>query len=277
MRQHSSERSTCMVSFNRYFLAQKGMDHIMSTKLISIPQSIHSSRLQIDHTVPPRSDPAASASRGGSRSASQPNRTPSGMSSAGVPFLEAGRNGGRISAPTASISGQAGHNSSAPAALAAPAAHILPQARMDRPSCSSPRSGNVVPFVLRPRISRNFDHFPASDRSDSAYSEWFVKHSFPHYLSQLCSATFTISDCDFLFKGNFVNPATSSDWAEVGKAHSKLCIQIKIRTRELKLEKHRLLRELMRLSRFTWMRTIQQLRTQGLLISDCRQQRRHLL
>jgi len=35
------------------FLAQKGMEHIMSTELLSTPQSIHDSRPQIHPTVGP--------------------------------------------------------------------------------------------------------------------------------------------------------------------------------------------------------------------------------
>jgi len=60
--------------------------------------------------------------------------------------------------------------------------------------------------------------FPASDPSDSACSQWLVKHALPLYPGQRCAAAFTIDNRDFLFMGNFVNPTTSCDLAEAGKA-----------------------------------------------------------
>jgi len=87
------------------------------------------------------------------------------------------------------------------------------------PRRATSRSGNVAPSVPQPRTSRTFHHFPASDPSDSAYSEWFVKRALPPYLGRCCAATSTIDNPDFLFTHNFVNPATSSDWAEAEKSY----------------------------------------------------------
>jgi len=78
----------------------------------------------------------------------------------------------------------------------------------NQPSRSSSRSGNVVLSALLPRNPHTLNHFPLSDTSGSAYSEWLVKHSLPPFLGQPCSAVFTVGNGDVIFKGNFVNPAT---------------------------------------------------------------------
>jgi len=87
-----------------------------------------------------------------------------------------------------------------------------------RPSRSSSRSGNVVPSTLLPKNSRNLNLFPISDTSDSAYSEWLVKHSLPPYLGQPCSFAFTVDNDEVTFKGKFANPTTHSDLLVAGKA-----------------------------------------------------------
>jgi len=76
----------------------------------------------------------------------------------------------------------------------------------------------VVLSTLLPRNSRNMNHFPISDTSDSAYSEWLVKHFLPPYLGQPCSFAFTVDNDEVIFKGKFVNPATHSDFLVAGKA-----------------------------------------------------------
>jgi len=91
------------------------------------------------------------------------------------------------------------------------------QGQTNRPRRATSRSGNVAPSVPQPRTSRTVHHFPAFDPSDSVYSERLVKHALPPYLGRRCAATSTISNRDFLFTGNFVSPAISSDWAEAGK------------------------------------------------------------
>jgi len=95
---------------------------------------------------------------------------------------------------------------------------LLPTMGPNRPSRSSSCSGNVVPSALLPRNPRTLNHFPLSDTSDSAYSEWLVKHSLSPFLGQPCSAVFTVGNGDIIFKGNFVNPATHSDSLVAGKA-----------------------------------------------------------
>ena len=95
---------------------------------------------------------------------------------------------------------------------------LLATMGQNRPSRSSSRSGNVVPSALLPRNPRTLNHFPLSDTSDSAYSEWLVKHSLSPFLGQPCSAVFTVGNGDIIFKGNFVNPATHSDSLVAGKA-----------------------------------------------------------
>jgi len=63
----------------------------------------------------------------------------------------------------------------------------------------SSRSGNVVLPAMLPRNPRTLNHFPISDTSDSAYSEWLVKHSLPPYLGQPCSAVFTFGNGYVIF------------------------------------------------------------------------------
>jgi len=96
---------------------------------------------------------------------------------------------------------------------------LLPPVRPTRPSRSSSRSGNVVPSNLLPTSgnSRNMNHFPISDTSDSAYSEWLVKYSLPPYPGQTCSVAFTVDTDEVNFRGKFVNPATHSDLLVPGK------------------------------------------------------------
>jgi len=99
----------------------------------------------------------------------------------------------------------------------APVTPLLSPVRPARPSRSSSRSGNVVLSTFLPKISRNMNHFPISDTSDSTYSEWLVKHSLPPYLGQPCSFAFTVDNDEVIFKGKFVNPATHSDLLVAGK------------------------------------------------------------
>ena len=68
------------------FLAQKGLEHFMSTELLSTPQSI----------LPPRSVAGAGAGQGGARVAGLSGRAPSGMPSAVDSSIETGRIGGGI-------------------------------------------------------------------------------------------------------------------------------------------------------------------------------------
>jgi len=183
------------------FLAQKGMEHIMSTELLSTPQSSHDSRPQIHSTVGPSHGAA-----------------PSPLCCAPAD----GSIGSRFAATAASILGQACHNSVSPVTPVANVAPMSTPARgqTNRPRRATSRSGNVAPSVPQPRNSSTFHHFPASDPSDSAYSEWLVKHALhsSSYLDRRCAATFTIDNRDIIFTGNFVNPATSSAWAEARKA-----------------------------------------------------------
>ena len=80
--------------------------------------------------------------------------------------IETGRIGGGVAATEALTLGKEGVKE-------APVTPVRPA----RPSRSSSRSGNVIPSTLLPRNSHNMNHFPISDTSDSAYSEWLVKHS----------------------------------------------------------------------------------------------------
>ena len=118
---------------------------------------------------------------------------------------------GRIGATEALTLGKEGLNET-------PVTPLLPPVRPTRPIRSSSRSGKVVPSTLFPRNSRNMNHFPMSDTSDSAYSESLVKHSLPPYLGQPCSFVFTVDNDEVIFKGKFVNPATHSDLLVAGKA-----------------------------------------------------------
>jgi len=161
----------------------------MSIELLSTPQSIHDSRPQIHPTVGP--------SHGAT--SSPPCRAPAD-----------GSNGCRFAATAASILGQAGHNSVLPVAPVATVAPMSTRGQTNCPRRATSRSGNVAPSVPQPRTSRTFYHFPASDPSDSAYSEWLVKHALPPYLGRRCAATFTIDNRDFLFTGNLVNPPPGS-------------------------------------------------------------------
>jgi len=70
------------------------------------------------------------------------------------------------------------------------------------------------------------NHFPISDTSDSAYSEWLVKHFLPSYLDKPCSFAFTVDNDEVIFKCKFVNPATHSDLLVAGKAslRSPFCV-----------------------------------------------------
>ena len=70
MRQHNGDITTRQVTL--LFLAQKGLEHFMSTELLSTPQSI----------LPPRSAAGAGAGQGGARVAGLSGRAPSGMPSA---------------------------------------------------------------------------------------------------------------------------------------------------------------------------------------------------
>jgi len=149
------------------FLAQKGLEHFMSTELLSTPQSI----------LPPRSAAGAGAGQDGARVAGLSDQAPSGMPSAVDSSIETGRIGGGIAATEALTLGKEGLKE-------APVIPLLPPVRPTRPRRSSSRSGNVVPPTLLPRNCRNMNHFPISDTSDSAYSEWLVKHSLPPYLGQ---------------------------------------------------------------------------------------------
>ena len=94
------------------------------------------------------------------------------MPSAVDSSIETGRIGGGIAPTEALTLGKEGLKE-------APVTPLLPPVRPARPSRSSSRSGNVVPSTLLPRNSRNMNHFPISDTSDSAYSEWLVQHSLP--------------------------------------------------------------------------------------------------
>jgi len=149
----------------------------MSTELLSTPQSI----------LPPRSAAGADAGQGSARVAGLSGRAPSGMPSAVDSSIETGRIGGGIARTEALTLGKEGSKE-------APAPPLLPPVRPTPPSCSSSRSGNVVPSTLLPRNPRNMIHFPISDTSDSAYSEWLVKHSVPPYLGQHCSFAFTVDN-----------------------------------------------------------------------------------
>ena len=126
--------------------------------------------------------------------------------------IETGKIGGGIAATEALTLGKEGLKE-------APVTPLLHPVRPTRPSCSSSRSGNVVPSTLLPRNSRNTNHFPISDTSDSAYSVWLVKHSLPPYLGQPCSFAFTVDNDEVVFKGKFVNPATHSDLLVAGKSY----------------------------------------------------------
>ena len=154
----------------------------MSTELLSTPQSI----------LPPRSATTAGAGQGGALVAGLSGRAPSGMPSAMDASIETGRIGGGIAATKALTLGREDLKE-------APATPLLPPVRPTRPSRSSSRSGNVVPFILLPRNPRNMNHFPISDTSDSAYSEWLVKHSLPPYLGQPCSFAFTVDNDEVIF------------------------------------------------------------------------------
>ena len=126
----------------------------MSTELLSTPQSI----------LPPRSAAGAGAGQGGARVAGLSGRAPSGMPSAVDSSIETGRIGGGIAGTEDLTLGKEGSKET-------PVTPLLPPVRPAGPSCSSSRSGNVVPSTLLPRNSRNMNHFPISDTSDSAYSE----------------------------------------------------------------------------------------------------------
>jgi len=78
------------------------------------------------------------------------------MSSAVDSSIETGRIGGGIAATNALTLDKEGLKE-------APVTPLLPPVRPPRPSCSSSRSGNVVPSTLLPRNSRNMNHFPISD------------------------------------------------------------------------------------------------------------------
>jgi len=149
----------------------------MSTELLSTPQSI----------LPPRSAASAGAGQGGARVAA-------GHPQVCLPlWIHLLRLGGGIAATKALTLGKEGLKE-------APVTPLLPPVRPTRPSRSSSRSGNVVPSTLLPRNSRNMNHFPISDTSDSVYSEWLVKHSLPPYLGQPCSFAFTVDNDEVIFK-----------------------------------------------------------------------------
>ena len=130
-------------SFAPLFLAQKGLQHFMSTELLSTPQSI----------LPPRSATTAGAGQGGALVAGLSGRAPSGMPSAMDASIETGRIGGGIAATKALTLGREDLKE-------APATPLLPPVRPTRPSRSFSRSGNVVPSTLLPRNPRNMNHFP---------------------------------------------------------------------------------------------------------------------
>jgi len=165
------------------FLAQKGLEHFMSTELLSTPQSI----------LPPRSVASAGAGQGGARVAGLSGRAPSGMPSAVDSCIETGKIGGGIAATEALTLGKEGLKE-------VPVTPLLPPVRPTRPSRSSSRSGNVVTSTLLPRNSRNMNHFPISDTSDSAYTEWLVKNFLPPYLGQPCSFAFTVDNDEVIFQ-----------------------------------------------------------------------------
>jgi len=126
----------------------------MSIELLSTPQSI----------LPPRSAASAGAGQGGARVADLSGRAPSGMPSAVDSSIETGKIGGGIASTEGLTLGKEGLKE-------AHVTPLLPPVRPTRPSCSSSRSGNVVPSTLLPRNSRNMNHFPISDTSDRVYSE----------------------------------------------------------------------------------------------------------
>ena len=105
------------------FLAQKGLEHFMSTKLLSTPQSI----------LPPRSAAGADAGQGGARVAGLSGRGPSGMPSVVDSSIETGRFGGGIAATEALTLGKEGLKE-------APVTPLQPQVRPARPSRSFSRS-----------------------------------------------------------------------------------------------------------------------------------------
>jgi len=106
------------------------------------------------------------------------SRAPSGIPSTVDSSIETGRIGGGIAATEALTLGKEGIRE-------APMTPSLPPVRPTRPGRSSSRSGNVVPSTLLSRNSRYMKHFPILDTSDSAYSEWLVKHSLPPILASL--------------------------------------------------------------------------------------------
>ena len=115
--------------------------------------------------IPPLTAAGAGAGQGGARVAGLSGRAPSGKPSAVDSSIVTGRIGGGIAATEALTLGKEGLKET-------PVTPLLPPVRPTRPSHSSSRSGNVVPSTLLPKNSRNMNHFPISDTSDSAYSEW---------------------------------------------------------------------------------------------------------
>jgi len=156
----------------------------MSTELLTTPQSILS----------PRSAAGAGAGQGGARVAGLSGQAPSGMSSAVDSSIETGRIGGGIAATEVLTLGKEGLKEVSVTPL-------LPPVRPTRPSRSSSRSGNVVPSTLLPRNSRKMNHFPISDTSDSAYSEWLVKHSLP----RACLSILIYGETNKLFRARVKN------------------------------------------------------------------------
>jgi len=80
------------------FLAQKGLEHFISTELLSTPQSV----------LPPQSAAGAGAAQGGARVAGLSGREPSGMPSDVDSSIETGRIGGGITATEALTLGKEG-------------------------------------------------------------------------------------------------------------------------------------------------------------------------
>ena len=97
MRQHNGDITT-PGDVAPLFLAQKGLEHFMSTELLSTPQSI----------LPPRSAASAGAGQGGACVAGLSGRAPSGMPSAVDSSIETGKIGGGIAATEALTLGKEG-------------------------------------------------------------------------------------------------------------------------------------------------------------------------
>ena len=108
------------------FLAQNGLEHFMSTELLSTPQSI----------LPPRSAAGADSGQGGARVAGLSGWAPSGMPSDVDSSIETGRMGGGIAATEDLTLGKDGLKEAA-------ATPLLPPVRPTRSSRSSSRSGKI--------------------------------------------------------------------------------------------------------------------------------------